>query len=172
MTKIVKRAGAAGVVRAWLDGLDLVPLEGGGWAPLPADWLARHGHLVADLLAARGTDKKLGPAALLTLGPLCDALVAPRPPELARLAPFGLGNPGVTLLIDGPADADPWGVESLWSGARVVGRATGGSNLTCAIGLPGALSAMRSMRSRQSMRINHSSTGRNTSSDLQRQQCG
>jgi len=32
----------------------------------------------------------------------------------------------VTLLIDGPADADPWGVESLWSGARVVGRATGG----------------------------------------------
>jgi superfamily II DNA or RNA helicase len=87
-TKIVKRAGAAGVVRAWRDGLDLVPLEGGGWAPLPADWLARHGHLVADLLAARGTDKKLGPAALLTLGPLCDALAAPRPPELARLAPL------------------------------------------------------------------------------------
>jgi SNF2 family DNA or RNA helicase len=87
-TKIVKRAGAAGVVRAWRDGLDLVPLEGGGWAPLPADWLARHGHLVADLLAARGTDKKLGPAALLTLGPLCDALDAPRPPELARLAPL------------------------------------------------------------------------------------
>ncbi len=84
----VKRAGAAGVVRAWRDGLDLVPLEGGGWAPLPADWLARHGHLVADLLAARGADKKLGPAALLTLGPLCDALEAPRPPELARLAPL------------------------------------------------------------------------------------
>jgi superfamily II DNA or RNA helicase len=84
----VKRAGAAGVVRAWRDGLDLVPLEGGGWAPLPADWLARHGHLVADLLAARGADKKLGPAALLTLGPLCDVLEAPRPPELARLAPL------------------------------------------------------------------------------------
>ena len=32
----------------------------------------------------------------------------------------------VTLLIDGPDDADPWGVESLWSGDRVVGRATGG----------------------------------------------
>jgi SNF2 family DNA or RNA helicase len=75
-------------MRAWRDGLDLVPLEGGGWAPLPADWLARHGHLVADLLAARGSDKKLGPAALLTLGPLCDALQAPRPPELARLAPL------------------------------------------------------------------------------------
>ena len=36
-----------------------------------------------------------------------------------------LTNAG-TLLIDGPADADPWGVESLWSGEQVVGRATGG----------------------------------------------
>lgn len=32
----------------------------------------------------------------------------------------------VTLLIDGPADADPWGVESIWADGRVVGRATGG----------------------------------------------
>jgi len=83
-----KRAEAAAVVRAWQDGLDLVPLQGGGWAPLPADWLARHGHLVADLLAARDADKKVGVAALLSLGPLCDALEAPRPPELARLAPL------------------------------------------------------------------------------------
>ncbi len=98
-----KRAEAAAVVRAWQDGLDLVPLMGGGWAPLPADWLARHGHLVADLLAARGQDDRvdpqargagglplraLGPMALMTLGPLCDALDAPRPPELGRLAPL------------------------------------------------------------------------------------
>jgi dimethylglycine dehydrogenase len=32
----------------------------------------------------------------------------------------------VTLLIDGPDDADPWGVESLWAGDKTVGRATGG----------------------------------------------
>ena len=31
-----------------------------------------------------------------------------------------------TLLIDGPDDADPWGVESIWSNGHVVGRATGG----------------------------------------------
>ena len=31
-----------------------------------------------------------------------------------------------TLLIDGPDDADPWGVESVWSNGSVVGRATGG----------------------------------------------
>ncbi len=37
-----------------------------------------------------------------------------------------LGWKLVTLLIDGPADADPWGVESLWSGGKPVGRCTGG----------------------------------------------
>ena len=30
------------------------------------------------------------------------------------------------MLIDGPDDADPWGVESLWAGDKVAGRATGG----------------------------------------------
>jgi superfamily II DNA or RNA helicase len=90
---VPKRAEARAVVRAWQDGLDLVPLDGGGWAPLPADWLGRYGHLVADLLAARAADDKPGPAALLTLRPLCEALDAPPPPELARLAPlFGQFN--------------------------------------------------------------------------------
>jgi superfamily II DNA or RNA helicase len=84
----VRRADAATVIRAWRDGLDLVPLEGGGWAPLPAGWLAEHGHLVADLLAARDADKKLRPAALPDLGILCDALDAPRPPGLEKLAPL------------------------------------------------------------------------------------
>ena len=32
----------------------------------------------------------------------------------------------VTLLIDGPDDADPWGVESVWSGGKAIGRLTGG----------------------------------------------
>ena len=32
----------------------------------------------------------------------------------------------VTLLIDGPADADPWGREALWRDGRVVGRLTSG----------------------------------------------
>jgi superfamily II DNA or RNA helicase len=90
-----KRADAAAVLRAWRDGLELVPLAGGGWAPLPADWLAKHGHLVADLLAARGADKSLTPAALPTIGALCDALDAPRPPQLARLAPLFEGFEGI-----------------------------------------------------------------------------
>jgi dimethylglycine dehydrogenase len=32
----------------------------------------------------------------------------------------------VTLHVAGPADADPWGVESVWCDGAVVGRATGG----------------------------------------------
>ena len=32
----------------------------------------------------------------------------------------------MTLLVDGPADADPWGVESVWADGKVAGRATGG----------------------------------------------
>ncbi|MFZ5892963.1 MAG: SNF2-related protein [Myxococcota bacterium] len=83
-----KRADAASVLRAFRDGLDLVPLEGGGWAPLPAAWLAEHGHRVLDLLAARDKDKKLPTAALPDLGALCDVLNAPKPLSLAKLEPL------------------------------------------------------------------------------------
>jgi superfamily II DNA or RNA helicase len=90
-----KHAEAAAVVRAWRDGLELVPLDDGGWAPLPVGWLAKHGHLVADLLAARGADKRLTTAALPTAGALCDALEQPRPPQLSRLAPLFEGFEGL-----------------------------------------------------------------------------
>ena len=76
------------MLRAWRDGLDLVPLEGGGWAPLPADWLDRHGHRVLDLLAARDAEKRLATAALPELGALCEALDQPKPLALDRLAPL------------------------------------------------------------------------------------
>jgi superfamily II DNA or RNA helicase len=91
----VRRADAGTVLRAWRDGLDLVPLEGGGWAPLPVDWLARHGDRVADLLAARDPDKKLARSALPELGTLCDELDAPRPMELGQLAPLLEGFEGI-----------------------------------------------------------------------------
>ncbi|HYO93601.1 MAG TPA: SNF2-related protein, partial [Polyangiaceae bacterium] len=82
------RADAVTVLRAWRDGLDLVPLQGGGWAPLPAAWLAEHGHRVADLLAARNSDKKLPAAVFPELGALCDALDTPKPPGFDKLAPL------------------------------------------------------------------------------------
>jgi superfamily II DNA or RNA helicase len=48
-----KRADAAAVCAAWQAGDDVVRLDGGGFARLPADWLARYGDLVLDILAAR-----------------------------------------------------------------------------------------------------------------------
>jgi superfamily II DNA or RNA helicase len=91
-----KHADAATVIRAWRDGLELVPLDGGGWAPLPADWLAQHGHRVADLLAARDPEnKKLARSALPELGALCEELDAPRPMGLEKLAPLLDGFTGI-----------------------------------------------------------------------------
>jgi hypothetical protein len=90
-----RRADAATVIRAWRDGLDLVPLDGGGWAPLPSDWLARHGHRVADLLAARNGQGKLHRAALPELASLWDALGSAKPLGLDRLAPLVEGFEGI-----------------------------------------------------------------------------
>ncbi len=82
---------AASVIRAWRDGLGLVPIEGGGWAPLPRAWLEKHGEQVAMLLAARGTDGKVANHALPELGALAETLEQPPPPELSRLAPLVQG---------------------------------------------------------------------------------
>jgi dimethylglycine dehydrogenase len=38
----------------------------------------------------------------------------------------GIRSTCVTLLIDGPDDADPWGREALYSGGQRVGRLTSG----------------------------------------------
>ena len=68
------------VLRAWRQGLSLAPLSGGGFAPLPEDWLERFGHRVADLLAARGErDHELPRSALPDLARLCDELGRARP---------------------------------------------------------------------------------------------
>jgi SNF2 family DNA or RNA helicase len=91
-----KRADEALVLRAWRDGLDIVPLDGGGWAPLPAGWLAKYGGRVADLLAARDPDtKRLPRASFVELGALCDALDQPRPLFVDKLAPLIEGFEGI-----------------------------------------------------------------------------
>jgi superfamily II DNA or RNA helicase len=79
---------AAAVVRAWQEGLGLVPLSEGGWAGLPAAWLAKNGQRVADLLAAREDDGRLARHALPALAALCAELEHPPPPGLDRLAPL------------------------------------------------------------------------------------
>jgi superfamily II DNA or RNA helicase len=82
---------AAAVVRAWQEGLGIVPLAGGGWAALPLGWLQKHGQRVADLLAAREADGRLARHALPALAALCAELEHPAPPGLDGLAPLVAG---------------------------------------------------------------------------------
>ncbi len=105
----VRKASAQAVLKAWQDGLDIVPLMGGGFAPLPVDWLSRFGDKVADLIAARdhNEDGKIPPAAIPALAKLCDELGTPRPPSFQRLSAlvdgFG-GIPAAPLPSDLRAD--------------------------------------------------------------------
>ncbi|MET0594359.1 MAG: SNF2-related protein, partial [Polyangiaceae bacterium] len=97
------RASAEAVLRAWQDGLSLVPLDQGGWAPLPADWLAKHGHRVADLLAARDDEGRIARIAIPTLAALAEELEQPRPPSWSALEPLLQGFreiPPATLPSD------------------------------------------------------------------------
>lgn len=87
-SEAVGQVSASAVLSAWQEGLGLVPLDGGGFAPLPEAWLSKHGHELAALLAARGNDGRVATHALPTLGRFCDDLDQPPPPGLDRLAPL------------------------------------------------------------------------------------
>ncbi len=63
-------------------------LPGGGFAELPADWLARHGQRVADLLGARDAAGRVARHALPDLALLCDDLELPPPPAFEALRPL------------------------------------------------------------------------------------
>jgi len=82
------------VVEAWLSGERLIPLAG-GYAPLPTDWLARYGHLIADLLSARQADGTVARHARLDLARLAAALDQPAPPELDALRALAGGFAGI-----------------------------------------------------------------------------
>ena len=79
------KADAGAVITAWREGLDVVPLSDGGWAPLPAKWLAQHGHRVADLLAARDAKGEVPRAALPALAAFCAEIEHPAPPSIEGL---------------------------------------------------------------------------------------
>ncbi len=103
--KPIGRADAAAVLKAWRDGLPLVPLLEGGFAPLPADWLSRFGARVSELLAARREDGKIEKAAIVALAELCDDLDAPRPASFATLEPLLSGFASIPEAAL-PADLD------------------------------------------------------------------
>jgi superfamily II DNA or RNA helicase len=93
-----RSAEPGGVLAAFRAGESLVALQGGGYAPLPLDWLSRFGERIADLLAARDEAGTVPRALLPDVARLCDDLERPPPPALsgleALLAGFqGLGEP-------------------------------------------------------------------------------
>jgi superfamily II DNA or RNA helicase len=79
------------VLRAWKEGLGLVPIESGGWAPLPAAWLDTHGARVAALLEARAENGTVANHALPALAELCQQMESPPPAGLERLRPLAEG---------------------------------------------------------------------------------
>jgi len=102
---------AEAVMRAWQEGFGLVPLDGGGWATLPRDFLAKHGQHLADLLAARAADGRVANHALPALGALCADLEQPAPPGLDRLATLADGFervPAAALPADLTATLRPY----------------------------------------------------------------
>jgi superfamily II DNA or RNA helicase len=86
-----RHASAEAVFAAWQGGQSLVPLLEGGWAPLPTDFLERHGRRVSELLAAKQTRQASEPLpayALPALAQLCGDLGVEPPGDLKRLAPL------------------------------------------------------------------------------------
>nr|HEX4315007.1 DEAD/DEAH box helicase [Kofleriaceae bacterium] len=90
-----RTASIGAALRAWQAGVDLVPLDGGGWGRVPISWLDKHGARVADLLASRGGDRRIPMYALPDLAKLCSDLDRPPPPELERIRPLLHGFDGI-----------------------------------------------------------------------------
>jgi superfamily II DNA or RNA helicase len=95
-------ADAQAVVGAWRSGASMVELDGGGWAPLPEDWLSRFGAQIADLLAARNEDGKLAPCAVPDLARLCHDLDEPAPPGFEKLQALLGDFEGIPAVDPGP----------------------------------------------------------------------
>ncbi len=89
------QVGAQKLIEAWQEGLPLLALPGGGFAHLPSEWLAAHGRLVLDLLAAKQATGAVPSSAAFDLGRLCAALEQPPPPQLAGLAQLARSFEGV-----------------------------------------------------------------------------
>ena len=66
----------------------MASLAGGGFAPIPQDWLDKHGTLVQDILEARTENNRVPVAAIPVLATLCDSLDLPRQPCFERMAPL------------------------------------------------------------------------------------
>jgi superfamily II DNA or RNA helicase len=136
------------VLAAFRRGESLVPLLGGGFAPLPADWLARLGAPLADLLAARERSGRVPTVLLPDLAWLCAQLDQPPPPGFERLRALIEGE-----WPDSPLPADLRGELRAYQreGARwllFLGEAGLGGLLADDMGLGKTVQALAALRGR------------------------
>jgi superfamily II DNA or RNA helicase len=143
-----READADAVLGAFRRGEALVPLAGGGFAPLPADWLARFGGPLADLLAARTPSGRVPTALLPDLARLCALLDQPPPPGYERLAALSRGDwPETPLPQDLTAELRPYQREGVrW--LAFLGNAGLGALLADDMGLGKTLQALAALAGR------------------------
>ena len=143
-----REAEPGAVLAAFRRGDSLVPLLGGGFAPLPADWLARYAGPLADLLAARAPSGRVPVALLPDLAQLCALLDQPPPPGFARLAALARGEwPERPLPADLRAELRPYQREGVrWLAA--LGEAGLGALLADDMGLGKTVQALAVLRGR------------------------
>jgi superfamily II DNA or RNA helicase len=104
-------ADPAAVLRAWRTGRSLVPLLSGGYAPLPADWLKKHGTLLEELLEARDPEGRVPRNSTAALMELLEDTEGAVPTDLRKLRSFleaGEGLPEVQLPKDLRAELRPY----------------------------------------------------------------
>jgi hypothetical protein len=83
------------VLSAWQRGDDLVPLLGGGFGRVPAEWLSQHGGRVMALLDAKQAAEVPPVWSLPDLAALCEALEQPLPPAFEDLRALVDGFSGI-----------------------------------------------------------------------------
>lgn len=82
----LKSADPARVLRAWRENESAVPLLGGGFSPLPVDWLSRYGESLERLLRAREEHQGVLPKSYAPeLSDLWESTQAPLPDPLQKL---------------------------------------------------------------------------------------
>jgi len=101
------------VLRAWRTNRTLVPLLEGGYAPLPLDWLEKHGPVLREILEAREADGTVDRHATAALVELLEEVEADVPPDLRRLERFLRGDEGlpeIRLPVDFQGELRPYQV--------------------------------------------------------------
>ena len=111
-----ERADPARVLKAWSRGGTVAPLEGGGYAGLPTQWLAEYGPTLMGLLTAKGDKDEVPMAAAADVLMLADKLGVPAPPRFEKLRALVSdfkALPAPTLPKDLQADLRPYQKEGV-----------------------------------------------------------